>query len=55
MNLLEKAKKSARENGKRVNAEVAKGLEAIQAMHDLCKKVKGSPYKMYMSEKKQKK
>ena len=53
MDLLEKAKKSTKENGKRVNAEVAKGLKAIQAMHDLCKKVKGSPYKMYMSEKKQ--
>lgn len=54
MDLLEKAKKSARENGKRVNAEVAKGLEAIQAMHDLCKKIKGSPCKIYMSEKKEK-
>jgi len=54
MDLLEKAKKSARQNGKRVNAEVAQGLKAIQTMHDLCKKVKGSPYKMYMAEKKQK-
>jgi hypothetical protein len=54
MDLLEKAKKSAKENGKRLNAEVAKGLEAIQAMHDLCKKIKGSPYKIYMSEKKEK-
>jgi len=51
MDLLEKAKKSARENGKRVDAEVAKGLEAIQAMHDLCKKIKGSPYKMYVRKK----
>jgi hypothetical protein len=55
MNLVEKAKKSARENGKRVNAEVVKGLEAIQTMHELCKKVKGSPYKTYILQKKQEK
>jgi len=54
MNLFEKAKKSAKENGKKVSADVAKGLKAVQAMHDLCKKGKGSPYKMYISQKRKK-
>lgn len=52
MNLLERAKKTARENGKKIDPEVARGLKAIQAMHDLAKKVKGSPYKIYTSGKK---
>ena len=52
MNILERAKKEAKKNGKKVSPEVAKGLNAIQAMHDLCKKRKGSPYKMYVSGRK---
>lgn len=51
MRLLEKAKKEARKNGRKVNAEVAKGLKAVQTMHDMCKKRKGSPYKIFMSRK----
>jgi len=51
MTLLEKAKKEAKETGKKISAEVAKGLTAIQAMHDLCKKAKHSPYKTYISQK----
>ena len=55
MALLEKAKNEAKKNGKKVSAEVAKGLRAIQAMHDICKKRKGSVYKTYTSQKIKKK
>jgi len=54
MRLLEKAKKEAKKNGKKVDPEVAKGLRAIQSMHDLCKKSKGSPYKIYISKEREK-
>ena len=50
VNLLEIARKSAKENGREIDPETAKGLRAIQAMHDLAKKVKGSPYRVYCSE-----
>lgn len=48
--LLAIARKSAKENGRKIDPETARGLRAIQAMHDLAKKVKGSPYKLYRSE-----
>lgn len=50
VNLLEMARKSAKENGREIDPEIAKGLRAIQAMHDLAKKVKGSPYRVYCSD-----
>ena len=49
MTLLEKAKKEAKKNGKKISNEVVKGLHAIQSMHELCRKRKGSPYRMYIS------
>ena len=49
MTLLEKAKKEAKKDGKRVNAEIAKGLKAIQKMHNLCKQCKGSPYRIFQA------
>lgn len=55
MALLEKAKKEAKRNGKKVSAEVAKGLKAIQAMHDMCAKRGGSPYRTYKAQKRKKK
>lgn len=54
MNLLQRAQKVARQNGKTIDRQVATGLKAIQAMHDLAKRVKGSAYEIYMSEKKRK-
>lgn len=48
MTLLERAEKAAKENGKKLDPEVAKGLKAIQAMHDIAEKVKGSAYQIYM-------
>lgn len=54
MSLLQRAQKVARQNGKTIDRQVATGLKAIQAMHDLAQKVKGSAYEIYMSEKKQK-
>ena len=51
MALLEKAIEEAKRNGKKVSGEVAKGLKAIQAMHDMCAKQGGSPYKTYKSQK----
>ena len=50
MALLEKARKEAKKNGKKVSVEVAKGLKAIQAMHDMCAEQKGSPYRVYKSQ-----
>ena len=51
MNLVERVKVIANKNGKKVDPNVLKGLEGIQAMHDLTKKGKGSPYEIYMSNK----
>ncbi len=34
-------------NGKKVDPEVKKGLYAVEKMHDLIKKVKGSPSKVH--------
>lgn len=48
MTLLERAQKAAKKNGKKLDPEVAKGLKAIQMMHDIAKKVKGSAYQIYM-------
>jgi hypothetical protein len=48
MTLLERAEKAAKKNGKKLDPEVAKGLKAIQAMHDIAEKVKGSAYQIYM-------
>ena len=49
MSLVDKAKKEAQKNGKKLNAEAIKGLRAVQAMHDMCKRSKGSVYKLYTS------
>ena len=49
MPLVDKAKKEAQKNGKKLNVEVAKGLRAVQAMHDMCKDSKRSVYKLYIS------
>ena len=49
MTLLEKAKKEAKRDGRKLSNDVVKGLHAIQSMHELCRKRKGSPYKMYIS------
>ena len=51
MSLVNKAKKEAKKNGKRLNPDVVKGLKAVQVMHNLCKKSKGSPYKNFISRK----
>jgi len=51
MSLVNKAKNEAKKNGKRLNSDVVKGLKAVQAMHDMCKKGKGSPYKTFISRK----
>jgi hypothetical protein len=50
MTLLEKAKKVAKKNGVKVKPDVARGLKAIQLMHNLSKKSKGSAYKLYISQ-----
>lgn len=50
MTLIEKARKEAKKNGKRVSSNVAKGLEAVQAMHEMCRRKKGSPYRMFVSQ-----
>ena len=47
MTLLEKVEKSAQRKGKKLNREIKTGLKAIQAMHDIAKKCKGSAYKIY--------
>ncbi len=49
MNLVERAIKLAKENGKKIDPGVLRGLKGIQAMHDLTKKGKGSPYEIYIS------
>lgn len=49
MNLVERAKKLAKKNGKEIDPSVLRGLEGIQAMHDLTKRGKGSPYEIYTS------
>lgn len=48
-NLVERAKKLAKKNGKKIDPSVLRGLEGIQAMHDLTKKGNGSPYEIYTS------
>ena len=50
MTLLEKAKKEAKKNGKKISGEVTKGLHAVQSMHELCRKSKGSPYRIYVAQ-----
>jgi len=47
MQLIEKAKKEAIKNGKSIKPETEKALKQIQHMHDLCSKIKGSPFKIY--------
>ena len=51
MNLFKKAKKAAKKNGRKINTKAAKGLKAVQIMHDMCKRHKGSPYKILISRK----
>ena len=52
MNLVERAIKLAKEQGKKIDPGVLEGLEGIQTMHDLTKKGKGSPYEIYISSQK---
>ena len=49
MNLVERAKKLAKKNGKKIDPSVLEGLKGIQTMHDLTKRGKGSPYEIYIS------
>lgn len=52
INLLERARNTAKQSGKTIDREVAMGLKAIQAMHDLAERVRGSAYELYISENK---
>ena len=42
MSLIGKAKQEAEKNGKRLDPNIVKGLQAVQNMHDMCKKSNGS-------------
>ena len=55
MNLLRKAQNDAKQNGTKVSSETAKGLKAVQTMHNMCKRSKGSPYRTYTASRKVKK
>ncbi len=52
MTLLQKAKKDAQAQGKKVDSGVASKLNSVQSMHNLCKKKTGSPYRQYLARKK---
>jgi len=49
MALVDRAKKEAQKNGKKLNSEAVKGLKAVQAMHDMCSRSKRSVYKLHIS------
>jgi len=51
MTLLEKAQKAAEKKGVKISREVKTGLKAIQRMHDISKRYKGSAYDIYMKTK----
>jgi len=52
MTLLQKAEKAAKKKGVKIPYDVKIGLKAVQRMHDISKKYKGSAYDMYMKSKK---
>lgn len=45
MTLLDKARKEAKKNGKKIDPEVIKGLRAIQRMHDIISSTKSKKNK----------
>jgi len=51
VDLVKRARQEAKKNGAKVSSETAKGLEAVQTMHDVCKKANGSPSKIYTAQK----
>ena len=51
MTLLQKAQKAAKAKGVKISADVRIGLRAIQRMHDLAKKAKGSASEIYVKSK----
>ena len=48
MTILEKARKEAKEQGRKVSPEIAKALEKVELLYKLSKKVKGSPSTSYI-------
>jgi len=47
MTHVQKILKEAKAKGIKVDPEVKKGMKAIEKMHELTKKIKGSPSKVY--------